>query len=698
MGLRELELSSFYRSPSDSINTTFYVPCLKESKLFYRAAGFFSLSGLCDHFDGVIDVLKRKGEIRIITSPNLSENELQILKGAYDKEKVIAEKLLKDIDDNIDYVFDEKLELLSSLIVNDAIKIKIVYKEVGLYHEKYGFFTDDNDDSVWFIGSGNLSIAAHSENTELMYSGNSWNSKKDFEDVKNLFFDEWIGNSSDSCTIDLPVAVKNRLIGNYEKTDVETAIKKYEKKVFEKLNVKKLYPHQEKAVDYFFNNNSHGFLEMATGTGKTYTSCKIIEKSIELTKPFVLVLVPQMDLQDQWDTELKKLGINTYLIGGIGSGGDKAKADFLDAKADFLMQEPSVCIITYSTYFEKLAEEIKGFEENTLIVIDEAHNISENQFKLLPNVKYRLGLSATPIKHDLELSKKIVEYFTDGIDSYKYTIEDAINNDFLSRYNYYPIFVELNDDFTEFDDFCKLSAQIAALLSNKPLDKETKEKINKKANDRSLIVKKAVNKKIKLEEMLNDDKYIFKNAVIYCGAGKDNDPSEDNSLINNITSLLYEYRINCNQFTSMTPDRKSVLDLFKKGFYDVLVAMRCFDEGVDVPQLERIYIMSSERLVRQTVQRRGRVLRKCKESGKTIGYIYDFVAMPPNSGKDKSGARSLIKLEFSRVHEYMRLSENKDIDGYAIMIKQIENEYGLEWDEEERRYGREEFEDIDEEE
>ncbi len=697
MSLKNLNnLKTFYRSPEDDISNNFYLPCMKESITFNRSAGFFSLYGLCDYFEGIIDILKRNGQIKILTSPNLSEKEMALLKNAIDKESIVVNSILETIDEQKIYIEDEKLEFLSALIVNNAIEIKIVYKNEGLYHEKCGYFSDSDGNSIWFIGSDNESKSAHFSNTELTFVSKSWENEKEFNELKTLFTNAWLGYVDDAITLDLPEAIKKELIGNYTKCDIETAIIKYETALKKNKKQKNLYEHQKKAIEYFTNNNCNGFLEMATGTGKTFTSCKIIEKTLVEKKPFIMILVPQSDLQIQWNNELESLGIKTYMFGGYGSSGNSISGDFLVAKTDYMIEEPGVCISTYSTFFEKLVDEFSQIN-NSFIVVDEAHNLSANQFDKLPKSKYRLGLSATPIKHDEILSNKIVEYFTNGVETYKYTIEDAINNGFLSHYNYYPIYVELNNtDFTEFDDFCSLTTQIASLLNTKPLDKETKEKIEKKANDRSLIVKKAVNKKIKLEELLlNQDIYPFKKAVVYCGAGKDTEFSNEDRLIDSITKTLHKYNITCCQFTSNTPDRQVVLDFFKKGYYDVLVAMRCFDEGVDVPQLERIYIMSSERLLRQTIQRRGRVLRKCKESGKTIGYIYDFVVLPPKGYEDKTGSKSLIKIEFERVHEYIKLADNKD--KYETEIKEIENMYGLEWNEEERNYGGKEFNDIDEE-
>ena len=133
------------------------------------------------------------------------------------------------------------------------------------------------------------------------------------------------------------------------------------------------------------------------------------------------------------------------------------------------------------------------------------------------------------------------------------------------------------------------------------------------------------------------------------------------------------YRVS--QFTSKTSNRVLVLKEFENGNFDVLAAIKCFDEGVDVPKLDKIYIMSSDGLKRQTIQRRGRVLRKCKESGKEMAYIFDFVAIPPDSvDNDETGCIALVRNELRRVIEYGRLAENKV--NIKSFIDKLVNKYG----------------------
>ena len=93
--------------------------------------------------------------------------------------------------------------------------------------------------------------------------------------------------------------------------------------------------------------------------------------------------------------------------------------------------------------------------------------------------------------------------------------------------------------------------------------------------------------------------------------------------------------------------------------------------------------MASDSLLRQTIQRRGRVLRKCKESGKTIAHIYDMIALPPEGIYNAAGADTLVAKELVRMKEYARLSDNYDenkqeIDALISNYNITEDAYGEE--------------------
>jgi superfamily II DNA or RNA helicase len=113
---------------------------------------------------------------------------------------------------------------------------------------------------------------------------------------------------------------------------------------------------------------------------------------------------------------------------------------------------------------------------------------------------------------------------------------------------------------------------------------------------------------------------------------------------------------------------QQVLSAFQSGGLQVLTAKRVLDEGVNIPQIEKAFVLASTTVRRQWVQRRGRLLRECKSIGKTHAVIHDFVVVPPGIRQGLSGeldvdARRIIKGELDRVWEFARLCRNGAEEG-----------------------------------
>ncbi len=97
--------------------------------------------------------------------------------------------------------------------------------------------------------------------------------------------------------------------------------------------------------------------------------------------------------------------------------------------------------------------------------------------------------------------------------------------------------------------------------------------------------------------------------------------------------------------------------------------MRVLDEGIDIPEIEKAYIVASTTVERQWVQRRGRVLRKCDRIGKAKATLHDFIVVPPTEvGRDaaRGSVQSLLKGELTRAMEFAKLANNAGASGGPV--------------------------------
>ena len=95
-----------------------------------------------------------------------------------------------------------------------------------------------------------------------------------------------------------------------------------------------------------------------------------------------------------------------------------------------------------------------------------------------------------------------------------------------------------------------------------------------------------------------------------------------------------------------------LVDAFNKGEISALAAIRCLDEGINIPSIKSALILSSNDDYREFVQRRGRILRLYP--GKAFAHIYDVIVLPSIE------TTAWAKIELRRFLEYAKLSKNWD--------------------------------------
>lgn len=700
MGLRNIVVKNEYRSPQDNIVKDFYIPLLNHAVLYERAVGYFSSSILASIAEGVLAVKFNNGKIRIVASPNLNEDDIEAIRIGYDKRNQILKNVLfQNLEEPKNIFEKDNLNLLVNLIEKNYLDIKIAVTDkkgrVGMYHEKLGIISDNQGNSVVFSGSMNETDNAVFHNYETIDVFCSWkpNDTDRVNEKRNAFQRIWENKEEDLIVFDFPELpeelikkYKTHNIADYQWQEEIQRIKAVSDNTPPEIN-KPTFPkhlelrdYQLRAISEWEKNDYRGIFDMATGTGKTITGLSAVLELLKTldNKLAVIVVAPYQHLVEQWVEDI--IDFNIKPIIGYSASSQKNWLSLLDnAIRDQKLQVANkefFCFIctnaTFSTEkVQSLLSKIKGAK---LLVVDEAHNFgAESLSKLLINkYTYRLALSATLERHnDIEGTKRLYDFFGDKC--IEYTLERAIEEEKLTKYKYYPILTKLSD--LELDVYSQLSYEISKCVI---IDKSGKVKLTEKgkmlALKRARVVAGAINKLVKLEEYITqykNDRHI----LVYCGATNILPENQDYSEINKddirqidaVTELLgNKLGMNIAQFTSRENIQKR--EILKHEFataetLQALVAIKCLDEGVNIPKIKIAFILASTTNPKEYIQRRGRVLRLAE--GKDFAEIYDFITLPRDldevhflTEEQRKRELTLVKNEISRAEEFARLAMN----------------------------------------
>lgn len=719
MSLKDLKIEEEYRSAHDDIVNEFYIPLLKESISYKRAVGFFSSSSLAEITDGIKIFAQNGGKIKLIASPKLSEKDIKDIELGYKlREEVIKENILLELENPKDEYEIKKMSLLASLIAENILDIKIAFMEnnsnVGMYHEKMGIFEDTKGNKVAFSGSMNESFTAMKVNYETIDVFVSWEGKR-AERKDKAFENIWKNEEKNIKIFDFPELRQEFLNKYYNKNnDILEEIKDNENKLlynFPRVPEDiKLYDYQLEAIKNWKERRYRGIFDMATGSGKTLTGLgALCELSKDLDNNlFVIIVCPYQHLVEQWVEDIKKFNIKPII--GYSSSPQKDWKDRLNRAVRGqnikLSSKKFICFIcTNATFSSTFVQNIIDVSEcKKLLLVDEAHNFGSPRLMktLHDGYEFRLGLSATLDRHNDEVgTEKLYDFFGEKV--IEYTLERAIKDGKLTPYKYYPILVYLTEE--ELVEYNNLTYEICQQIVQ---DDRGRKKLTEYgeilAIQRARIIAGAQNKLSKLKEIITpyrDEDF----TLVYCGATNVLDESRDRTRtdeqdlrqITAVTRILgNELDMRVAKFTSeeSIEERKSIKEDFEKREIQVLVAIKCLDEGVNIPNIKTAFILASTTNPKEYIQRRGRVLRKSKDMEKDFAEIYDFITLPRKletvqylTLEQLKLEIPLVKKEILRMEEFCSLAMNSattrkliyDIkDSYKdnIIYFEEEDEYG----------------------
>ena len=696
MELKDIDYKALYVIPRDDFVHSVLIASLRLSNSVDCMFGFFSSEALRSIAPGLAEYLVRTDNpMRLIVSPNISSQDAAALReGVSTPSQVIEarlQELLGEAKVSASALVKHTLECLAYLLSTDRLQIRIAWlQDGGLFHPKVWFFRDENS-TVVAHGSSNFTASGLTRNHEQVRVEASWRSEVAVETINiltNEFEALWNGSREYVLSMDLPLAVKNDLLREYSRNipptpdDFSRAWEEDEKKI--RLLVQEvavgtdLYPkrlelpqginiesgpfgHQGKAVSNWEQASRRGVLAMATGSGKTITAlAAAVRLQDDCESLLIIVSAPYRPLVNQWIDEVGAFGVEPL----PSKGSAQERTDRLDLAIRSLVSRVStvqVAVVTQNYLTSKEFRSLLGSvpkQVKTLLIADEVHNLGSAGFISRPpdRFDYRLGLSATPERqYDPEGTRALFDFFGETV--FEFSLAEAIGV-CLVPYNYYLHKVSLTDD--EFEEWQRLTALLVRTGfgggDQDPSDSgKLPSRVTALLRKRRKVIESAENKVLTLRSLLSaKPRDEIQHTLVYA-----TDKGRDQLLATN-DMLQNDLHLTIHQLTAEETQNKkraaNLLDRFAAGEYHVITCMRVLDEGVDFPQVSSGYLLASNTVKRQWIQRRGRILRRCDAIGKKIAHLHDFVVIPPDPGG--SSGRAILRSELDRAQEFAELADN----------------------------------------
>ena len=702
MILKDLHIEKEYRNLKCDVISEFYIPVLSTAVKYKRAVGFFNSAALYEIAIGLKNLASNKGKFELIVSPRLTDEDIKSIQLGYEKrQEIIEAALLRDFHEPKNKVEISKLNLLANLIADNILDIKVAFKldahSAGIFHEKMGIVIDSEGNKLAFTGSMNETYSGLLQNYESIDVFCSWrNEDEERVAIKEYAFDNlWDNLDTAMEVIPFPqIAIdklnKYKVKNNealFESQDID--VKPDQTSEFFRIPESiELHDYQIKAIDTWMNKGCRGIFDMATGTGKTYTALgALVKLSEKLGNHLAVVIVcPYQHLVEQWVEDICVFGVKPLICYSRYNWKKTLGRMISDYSLGIT---DNFCVITTNATFvtPSMQNELAKMNGDFCLVVDEAHNFgSKKQIACMSEkFNFRLALSATIVRHHDEYgTQRLFDYFGDKC--IEYTLKEAIADGKLTPYYYYPVLVSFNEE--ELHEYVEITDKVAKILKKVPHGDDLPQSAERLLIKRARIIAGAQEKVVKLKEVIAP----YQNAnhlLVYCGATRVESlylnetevDSDDQRQIDEATSLLGNVLgMRVTQFTAAEDSRQRELikEQFSKGEIQALVAIKCLDEGMNIPGIETAFILASSTNPKEYIQRRGRVLRKAP--GKKYAKIYDFITLPRpldeySFQSSIQAELSLVKREVERMRDFQELSENPS--DVTEIIRAITEKYNL---------------------
>lgn len=619
----------------DNLIEELYLPCLKWAERFDRGVGFFTTGWISYNIEGMSDFASRGGKIRLITSPILSNDDTDAIVNSENNDTDAYKKFEIALLDNVKTLEKEMkediLNAFSWMLYDGIIDMKFAIPckrlEEGDFHDKFGIFYNE-EQALSFSGSINDSKHGF-QNYESIKVFKTWSGTREYVEADIKRFEKIWGCKDKNLKIyTIPKAVKEQIF------QLRTSKRPYKRGQSESNK----WIHQDKAVECFMEKE-HGILAMATGTGKTITAIKIMNRLFEEGKiKRVIITLYGNDLLDQWAMQMREVYKNKQIHYHYSSY--KRMNDFImhPDEALLLVSREANNLTKLLTLLDKAPG---NYKEDTLFIFDEVHGAGSSSFvdnltgKISP-YKYRLGLSATPEREYDEAGNDFLQNEIGEI-IFKFSLEDAIRKGILCEFNYIP----LNYELTEAEKQKK--KKIIAAFSAK---KEKGEPYDEKDmyTQLALVNKTAINKIGEFEQLISSRPELLQKSIIFV-------QTMEYGL--KLQEVLIKYTDKYH--TYYADDEKYNLVNFAEGKINCLLTCKKVSEGIDISSVTNIFLFASDRSRLVTTQRIGRALRLDKTNPNKVANVIDFVledAEENDHNADQERKEWLTALSETRRSEY----------------------------------------------
>lgn len=690
--LSDLNLRTSYHKGRDSIADDFYLPCMRRASAYDRAVGYFRSTIFVIAWPALRDFVRKGGKIRILCSQVLACDDIDALEKGYSAraDEVLSSHFVDEIQRLLrDETVRDPARILAALVARGVIDLQIaVLRESQIrsasgriFHDKLGIFRDDLNNLVIFKGSMNetwTGLAADG-NLESIDVAASWMGARDLERVRvevAYFSDLW-SNHYPTLTV--------RPFPSVARTELEHAADpEWEASLVRLLQAqapmntttdpqgRTLRSHQSAGLASWVANARHGILAFATGSGKTFTAITAIREAMSTHKNVIILIVPDRVLFDQWFEELEKTTADLkakILRAGSGYNNWRNSLALWTEPGD----QPRIVLATVQTASSDDFRQRLFAGPHLMLVADEVHRLgSPHHQKLLDERLFgpRLGLSATPERAGDSVGTGILLSYFRGVLEPRYLLADAIRDGVLTPYFYRPHRVQLTDE--EVSAWRGLSQEIAKVQARLHSGDKTNglfERVKSLLIKRAHIVKQAAAKVALAVQVLSSAFQCDHRWIVYC---------DDLGQLNRVSQSLSDQGIKNMPFHSKMAGNRAETLRWLDRHGGVVVAIKCLDEGVDIPSVTHALILASSKNPREFIQRRGRILRRAQN--KALAHIHDAIVVPPNV-ETKDGQKIADPITVGELARALEFGQHADNPASAADLQQIAIEMGIDWHE-----------------